>query len=127
MGLREGKTSPYPKMEQYLFSRTMTTSPDQAVRLVSDDAAGLVSRLKEEGGKDIWRCGGSQLAGTLLGASLIDEFRVKLNPVIFGSGIPIVPAAAGTIPLRLTDTRAFPSGILILRYEVVGRETGGAT
>jgi dihydrofolate reductase len=127
VGLREGKTSPYPQMEQYLFSRSMAASPDEAVRLVSDDAVGRVSRLKREGGKDIWLCGGSGLAGTLLAASLIDEVRVKLNPVLFGSGIPLVPAAVGTIPLRWFDTRAFPSGILVLRYEVGRRVTGEAT
>jgi dihydrofolate reductase len=35
VGLDVGVTSPYPHLRQYLFSRTLTASPDEEVEIVS--------------------------------------------------------------------------------------------
>ena len=66
------------KLTYYVFSRTMTESPDAQVELVSENAVEVIDALKQEPGKDIWLCGGG-LATTLF--SEIDEMIVKLNPV----------------------------------------------
>ena len=87
VGLKHGVTNPYSTMKQYVFSRTMTESPDAQVELVSENAVEVVGALKQEPGKDIWLCGGGGLATTLF--SEIDEMIVKLNPVLLGSGIPL--------------------------------------
>ncbi len=51
VGLREGLTDPYPTLDQYLFSRSMTESPDPAVVLVSAGAVDAVKVLKQESGR----------------------------------------------------------------------------
>ena len=38
VGLREGKTNPYPTMRQFVFSHTMKENPDDNVTLVSEEA-----------------------------------------------------------------------------------------
>ena len=58
VGLKVGVTSPYPHLKQYLLSRTMESSPDPDVELVSGDAVARVRKLKGEDGKGIWLCGG---------------------------------------------------------------------
>ena len=88
VALREGVTNPYPQMRQYLFSRTMQQTPDENVHLISDDAQQLVTRLKQEDGRAIWLCGGTELAGTMFCAGLIDEVILKVNPLLLGTGIP---------------------------------------
>ncbi len=118
VGLREGKTSPYPQMQQYVISRTYSASPDPAVKLVSDGVAGLVRQLKQQNGRDIYLCGGGELAGLLFAEGLIDEVRVKINPVLFGDGIPVVPADCDAIELKPDDTKAFDSGIILSNYRV---------
>lgn len=116
VGQREGLTSPYPTLDQYVFSRTLETSPDEAVTLVSDDALGRVRELKARDGKAIWLCGGSKLAGTLFGAGLIDEVILKVNPIVFGVGKPLFGQTTDATPLALRAMERFDSGHLILTY-----------
>ena len=120
VGLAEGITSPYPTLDQYVFSRTMTASPDSAVELVSEDALEVVTALKQETGKAIWLCGGSNLATTLLTAGLIDELLVKLNPIVFGSGIPLFAGGIEVTALTLTENTSYGSGHAVLRYKLTG-------
>lgn len=118
VGLREGISNPYPTLKQYVFSRTMKQSPDVHVALVSDHAEEVVSALKHESGRAIWLCGGSDLAATLFEASLVDAFIVKLNPVLFGSGIPLFGERIEQTALELTDSKAYASGHVLLHYGV---------
>jgi dihydrofolate reductase len=76
---------------------------------VPGDPLALVRRLKaEDGGLDIWLCGGSTLAGQLLPE--IDELVVKSYPVIAGGGLPMF--SGGFAPRGFTpeDVRAFGHG-----------------
>jgi dihydrofolate reductase len=118
VGLEQGLTSPYPTLDQYVFSRTMESSPDPAVTLISKDAAETVARLKNEDGKDIWLCGGGALASTLFDAKLIDELILKLNPVVFGTGTPLFAHRVKGQMLELTEVERYLSGHVRLHYRV---------
>ena len=87
VGLEVGVTSPYPHLKQSLFSGGMSESLDEEVQLVSGSAVARVRDLKQESGKDIWLCGGGELAARLFPE--IDELILKVNPVLIGSGIPL--------------------------------------
>jgi len=123
VGLKEGKTSPYPSMRQIVFSRTMTQSPDDAVELVRGDIVAFVRATKLASDSPLWLCGGSEVASTLMRAGLVDRVVVKLNPIVFGSGIPLLKDGCGTTTLTLRETKVYDSGIVLLRYEV-NRPTG---
>ncbi len=116
VGLNVGVTNPYPTLKQYVFSRTMKASPDQNVQLISDDAVGLVREFKQEAGKDIWLCGGGDLAATLF--SEIDEIIVKLNPVVIGAGIPVFARAIAPTNLELVDRTIYSNGFMLLHYRL---------
>jgi len=118
VGLREAAVSPYPTLDQYVFSRSMRESPHEDVTLVEDDARSFVPTLKQQDGNAIWLCGGADLAGSLFAAGLVDELIVKLNPVVFGSGIPLLGPAIEPAALELTDSFVYPSGHVRLHYSV---------
>ena len=120
VGLQQGLRSPYPTLDQFVFSRTMEESPDPAVTLVSSDAAQFVGELKERAGLGIWICGGSDLASELFEAGLVDRLILKVNPLVFGVGIPVFKRRLPPEVLDLAAHRAFDSGHLILEYRVVG-------
>ncbi len=103
VGLQEGITNPYPQMKQYVVSRTLKESPDPKVELVSSDPLALVRELKQQPGKDIWLCGGGDLAAALFPA--IDEIILKVHPILLGSGIPLFSGQIQLTYLELTDSK----------------------
>jgi dihydrofolate reductase len=117
-GFQFGVTNPYPWMKQYVFSRTMKESPDANVTLVSENIVELVRELKSESGKDIYLCGGADLATMLFDEKLIDEVVLKLNPLLFGSGIPLLSRISRPIDLELTGSKVYENGVLLLNYRV---------
>ncbi|MET7534310.1 dihydrofolate reductase family protein [Streptomyces goshikiensis] len=112
--LKAGITSPYAHLEQYVLSRSLTESPDPAVKIFSGDAVELVRELKARPGLGIYLCGGADLAGRL--ADEIDEFIVKTYPVFAGSGIPMSRAGFAPRGLELTGVETFGGGQLVTTY-----------
>ncbi len=116
VGLREGVTSPYAHLRQFVVSQTMTASPDSAVTL-SRNPLDLAGRLKSEDGKDIWLCGGSKLAAVL--APEIDELILKINPVAIGKGMPLFNGLTTTRPAELLEHRSYSNGFVLARYRLL--------
>jgi dihydrofolate reductase len=48
---------------------------------------------------------------------LIDEYRLYVNPVLLGGGKPMFGPLPQAMPLSLLETRTFPGGVVMLRYE----------
>ncbi|MGJ3245535.1 MAG: dihydrofolate reductase family protein [Elainellaceae cyanobacterium] len=118
VGLKEGVTNPYAHLRQYLFSRSLSASPDEAVILVSDNTIAQVRSLKAENGKGIWLCGGANLAATLFAAGLIDGLILKVNPFLMGAGIPLFAQTIQQTALELTDSKTYSGGVVRLHYQV---------
>jgi dihydrofolate reductase len=111
--LKEGITSPYRHLRQYVFSRSMA-APDPEVEVVAGDPVEFVRALKRNDGKDIWLCGGGELAGVLWPE--IDELVVKLNPVAVGDGIPLARRRFDPVLLTLASATPMRDGVVLLRY-----------
>ena len=76
VGLKDGVTSPYSHMKQYVFSQSMKQSPNENVKLISENAIEFIKALKNESGKGIWLCGGGNLATALFTNYLIDQLNL---------------------------------------------------
>ncbi|GAB2861259.1 dihydrofolate reductase family protein [Nocardioides pacificus] len=102
-------------MPKVVFSST-PTPVDWNTRLVTGDAVTEITRLKAEddGPMDI---GGATLAGAAMRAGLIDEYLLLTAPVVLGGGTPFFAALDSWVDLRLVETRTFPGGVVLTRYE----------
>lgn len=107
-----------PDMKNYVFSRSAIFESNVRVQLVRQDEIAFIKNLKMEAGKDIWLCGGGALAGTLLEHELIDELLIKLNPVVFGSGIPLFGENKKGLNLNLLSSKTYESGVMLLQYKI---------
>ena len=99
-------------------SSTLKPAKHPDVTILSSGVAIAVDALKAQPGKDIWLFGGGVLFRSLLDAGLVDTVEVGLQPVLLGSGIPLIPEGRHR-SLKLTQSKAMPSGILMLTYSVL--------
>ena len=81
----------------------------------STGAAALLRRRSIRWSSSTWRPS-SDFATTLFSAGLIDELIVKLNPVLFGSGIPLFERSIDRTSLDLTDSTIYSTGHVLLHY-----------
>jgi dihydrofolate reductase len=98
-----------------VFSTTLEQVQGRA-RLARDDVASEVARLRAAPGEGVVAVGGAGLAATLIKLDLIDEYRLFVNPVVLGAGMPYFPALDRRIELELLETRTFGSRVTYLRY-----------
>jgi dihydrofolate reductase len=101
-------------LPKVVFSKTLDRVEGNA-RLVRDGVVEEVARLKAERGRDL-AVGGAGLAGSLIEAGLVDEFRLFVSPVVLGAGTPFLPVLDERIDLELVETRTFGSPVVYLRY-----------
>lgn len=116
-GVKAGIPNPYAHLRTYVVSSSLTSTADEAVRLISGDAVECVAALKEQPGLGIWLCGGPRLAAALY--PVLDELIVKVNPIVLGSGIPMFGAGFTPGPLRLKESSTVAAGVTVQHYEVL--------
>ncbi len=102
-------------MPKMVFSST-TSAVDSNARLVTGDAVTEIIRLKTEDGGPM-DIGGATLAAAAMRAGLVDEYAIATHPVLVGSGTPFFTALDDWVNLDLVETRTFPAGVLLTRYE----------
>ena len=102
-------------MPKVVFSSTISTLDGDA-RLVTGDAVAEIARLKGEHGGPI-DIGGATLAAAAMRAGLVDEYVLATAPVLVGGGTPFFTALDNRVDLTLMETRTFPSGVVLTRYE----------
>jgi dihydrofolate reductase len=84
--------------------------------LISQNVVDEIRKLKGQPGKDIYVDGSSVLVHTLAQNDLVDEYSLLVFPVVLGNGKRVFPDGfyAG---LKLIETRSFPSGVVLMRYQ----------
>jgi dihydrofolate reductase len=103
------------EMPKVVFSSTID-KVDWNTRLVTGDAVAEITRLKAQDGgpMDIV---GATLAGSAMRAGLIDEYVLVTAPVLVGGGTPFFTALDSWVDLNPVETRNFPGGVVLTRYE----------
>ena len=105
---------PYAGLQSYVF--THNPKPNQkGIAFVCGDAPSFVRGLRAQPGKDIWVCGGADLAGQLLQADLVDRFQISILPILLGDGIRLFQGGCPPLPLRLVGKKD-ANGIVELTY-----------
>jgi dihydrofolate reductase len=100
-----------------VVSTTLKPEEHPGITILSGGIAEAVAAMKAQPGKDIWLMGGGVLFRAMLDAGLVDAVEVALIPVMLGSGVPLLPEGRRR-SLHLEESRALPSGILMLKYSV---------
>ena len=113
-----GGSGAEPGMQVYVCSRTLRQEDHPKVTITADPEA-VIAELRKKPGKDIWLFGGGLLFRSLLDARLVDAVEVAVVPALIGGGIPLLPAPAKQVKLKLTGHKAYSkTGTVMLEYAV---------
>ena len=107
-----------PGMQVFVCSRTLRQEDHPGVTIV-DNPEKLVAELRSKPGKDVWLFGGGSLLRSFAELGLVDTMEVAVIPVLLGAGVPLLPAPAKRVTLKLTGHKLYAkTGIMLLEYAV---------
>jgi len=89
--------------------------------IISQNVVEEIRKLKEQPGKDIYIDGSSVLVHALAQNDLVDEYSLLVFPLVLGSGKQVFPDGFHA-DLKLIETKSFPTGVILARYQPDKRE-----
>jgi dihydrofolate reductase len=99
-----------------VFSRTLTTADWPQSTIARGDLADEISALKREPGKDMIAWGGAAFAQSLTRLRLVDEYRLVVQPVALGDGLPLFAGLAAPFSIDLIEARSYADGSVLHIY-----------
>ena len=107
-------------MTKYVVSSTLRDPEWNNTTVISGDVITEIRRLKEQPGLDIVQYGFGQLSYALLEHGLLDELRLWVHPLFVGqaTSADLLFRPSATAQLKLADTLALNTGIVILTYRI---------
>lgn len=103
--------------QKLVFSRTLDKVTWNNTKLLNGNLGAEVRKLKSEPRKGIAVLGSGSIVSQLAKEGLVDEYQFVVTPVILGEGRTMFDGITGKLPLKLTRTRAFNNGNVLLCYE----------
>ena len=107
------------RMPKVVFSRTLREASWNNTRVVREDLAGEIRRMKEESGEGMAILGSGSIVAQLTQEKLIDEYHFVVNPVILGAGRTMFEGVTRKMELKLNSSRSFQNGFVVVQYEAV--------
>ena len=80
------------------------------------DLAEEIAELKREPGKDLMAWGGATFAQSLSRLGLVDEYRLILQPVALGDGLPLFKDLTAPLRLEVVDVETYDTGAALHIY-----------
>jgi dihydrofolate reductase len=106
-------------LPKYVVSTTLEHPAWTNTTVLTGDVPTEVSSLKQQIDGDIVIAGSIQLVRTLLEHDLVDELRLKIFPVVLGSGERLFGQTSNKKSMRLNNGQPVEGGIAYLTYERV--------
>lgn len=102
---------------KYVFSRKLKQANWSNTTVLSGDLVSEVRRLKSTSPHDLTILGSASLVMQLADAGLLDGIQVAVAPLALGGGRSLFGGLGKHLPLRLTKSRQFRNGNVVLDYE----------
>jgi dihydrofolate reductase len=108
--------APMNDIPKVVFSKTLTRADWPRSTIASGDLADEVNALKREPGKDMIAWGGAAFAQSLSRLGLVDEYRLVIQPVALGDGLPLFAGLPKPLGLDLIEARGYADGAVLHIY-----------
>jgi dihydrofolate reductase len=104
-------------MPKVVFSRTLVQASWNNTTLVKGDLAAEIRKMKQTPGEGMAILGSGSIVSQLAQEGLIDEYQIVVNPLALGKGRTMFEGIEEKLTLKLTKSRAFSNGNVLLCYE----------
>lgn len=104
------------KVPKIVFSHTLKNVEWDSATLSNQPLEEVVLALKQQAGADIF-VGSRSLILQMMKLNLIDEYQLCVYPVVAGAGLPLFENISDRTIFKLTKTKIFSSGAIVLYYE----------
>jgi dihydrofolate reductase len=106
-------------LPKVVFSRTLKEAAWTNSRLVKDGLAEEIRALKTGSGPGMAILGSGSIVSQLTRDRLIDEYQFVVTPFVLGGGRTMFEGIPSPLDLKLTATRVFSNGNVVLTYKPV--------
>lgn len=106
---------PYKDKTSYIITHRRESAPREII-FTAEAPEKLLAGLKDGAGRDIWICGGADVANQLIEHDLIDRYWITVAPILLGDGIRLFERRGGLKPLRLVAAERY-NGMTDLVYD----------
>ena len=106
-------------VEKVVVSTTLPEQDWNNTRVIRENIAEEIAKLKQEPGKDLVIFGSITLATSLMEQGLIDEFQFTISPVMLGKGKTFIRTIDEKVQLELLESETLDGGIVGLHYKVI--------
>jgi len=113
--------APMNDIPKVVFSKTLAKADWPQSTIASGDLADGISALKRQPGKDLIAWGGAAFVQSLSRLRLVDEYRVIVQPVALGEGLPLFAGFSDPLVLDLIEARAYGDGSVLHIYRPATR------
>lgn len=103
------------RLPKLVFSRTLTETDWNNSRIANGDMTAQIQKFREECGGDVAVFGSAELAGSMMGLGLVDEYRIIVTPFILGDGKAAFKKGRDA-ELKLDRAETWSSGAIALTY-----------
>ena len=107
------------RLPKYVVTSTLSAVTWGPTTLLRGEVVNEVSKLKQELHGEIQVPASFQLTRTLVEHDLVDELRLKIFPVILGTGKRLFGETSDKKSLRLMHAQTLGDGIAYVSYELV--------
>ncbi|MEW6702755.1 MAG: dihydrofolate reductase family protein [Bacteroidota bacterium] len=105
------------RSQKIVFSNTMKKAEWKNTKVIGGDIVQEMKRMKKSKGLDMVILGSGSIVTQFADAGLIDEYQIMIDPVAIGKGTTMFKGSKSKLDLKLTETKIFKSGIVLLCYK----------
>jgi dihydrofolate reductase len=108
--------APMNELPKVVFSKTLEKAEWNDSRVARGDLAEEIASLRAEPGGDIIAWGGASFVQALSRAGLVDEYRLVINPIALGRGLPLFKDLDAPVRLHLLQATTYENGATLHVY-----------
>jgi dihydrofolate reductase len=110
--------------EKIVFSNSLRTAEWDNTTIIKGDIVDQITKIKSTKGSGLTILGSGSIVTQFSDANLIDTYQIMIDPVVLGKGTSLFEGTKNKLDLKLINSKAFKSGVVLLTYERLNISNG---